>query len=229
MSHPEFRLWDFPTRLFHWSLALAVTAASISGQLGGGLMTWHGRIGLAVVGLVVFRLAWGLVGSTYARFAQFFPTRQGIKAYLSGQWRGEGHNPLGALSVLGILGLLAVQVATGLFSNDDIAFRGPLYDLAGKTLSNRLTAIHHLLSKLVYLLVALHLGAIAFYASARKQNLVKPMLTGRKEGVGESARGGGLAALAVALVLAAMAVFGASGKWMPAPPPPPPAAATPDF
>jgi cytochrome b len=229
MRPPEFRLWDLPTRLFHWFLALAVIAASISGQLGGGLMTLHGRIGLAVVGLVVFRLVWGLMGSTYARFVQFLPTPGGIKAYLRGQWQGEGHNPLGALSVLGILGLLAAQVATGLFSNDDIAFRGPLYDLANKTLSNRLTAVHSLMSKLIYLLVALHLGAIAFYAFARKQNLVKPMLTGRKEGTGKSAQGGGMASLVLALALAAMAVFGASGKWMPAPPPPPPAAATPDF
>jgi cytochrome b len=229
MSHSEFRLWDLPTRLFHWSLALGVIALSVSGQLGGGLMSWHGRIGLAVVGLLAFRLTWGLVGSTYARFTQFFPTPASIRAYLKGEWHGEGHNPLGALSVFGLLGLLCLQVATGLFANDDIAFRGPLYDLAGKTLSNQLTAIHHLLSKLVYVLVALHLGAIAFYAHARKQNLIRPMLTGMKDGDGPSARGGGIIALAVALAVAALAVHGASGAWMPAAPPPPPAAATPDF
>jgi cytochrome b len=229
MSHRQFRLWDLPTRLFHWTLALGVIALSVSGQLGGGLMNWHGRIGLAVIGLLAFRLAWGLLGSTYARFIHFFPTPASIRAYLRGEWHGEGHNPLGALSVFCLLSLLGVQAATGLFANDDIAFRGPLYDLAGKTLSNQLTALHHLLSKLVYLLVALHLGAIAFYAFARKQNLVQPMLTGTKEGEGQSAQGGGVAALAVALAVAALAVHGASGAWMPAPPPPPPAAATPDF
>lgn len=229
MSQRTFRLWDLPTRLFHWSLVAAIIAASVSGQLGGGLMTWHGRIGLAVVGLLAFRLVWGLVGSTYARFVRFFPTPAAIRAYLRGEWHGEGHNPLGALSVFGLLGLLSVQVSTGLFSNDDIAFTGPLYDLAGKALSNRLTAIHHLLSKLVYVLVALHVGAIIFYARIRKQNLVLPMLTGVKEGPGEPAQGGGLAALAVALAVAAAAVFGAAGGWMPPPPPPPPAASTPDF
>jgi cytochrome b len=229
MERPRFRLWDLPTRLFHWLLAAAVLVASVSGQLGGGLMTLHGRVGLAVVGLVAFRLAWGLVGSTYARFGQFVPTPAGVRAYLAGRWRGEGHNPLGALSVLALLGLLAVQVSTGLFANDDIAFTGPLYDLAGKALSNRLTAIHHLLSKLVYLLVALHLGAVAFYALARRRNLVIPMLTGWGEGEGEPARGGGAVALVLALVLAAVAVHGASGRWMPPPPAPPPAAETPNF
>jgi cytochrome b len=229
MSQQKFRLWDLPTRLFHWSLVAAILAASVSGQLGGGLMTWHGRIGLAVVGLLAFRLTWGVVGSTYARFARFFPTPAAIRAYLRGEWHGEGHNPLGALSVFGLLGLLSVQVATGLFSNDDIAFVGPLYDLAGKALSNRLTAIHHLLSKLVYVLVALHVAAIIFYARIRKQNLVLPMLTGVKEGPGEPAQGGGLAALAVAVAVAAAAVFGAAGGWMPPPAPPPPAASTPDF
>lgn len=229
MKRQDFRLWDLPTRLFHWSLALAVAAASVSGQLGGGLMSWHGRIGLAAVGLVAFRLAWGLVGSSYARFRQFFPTPGAVRAYLGGDWRGQGHNPLGALAVFGLLGLLTAQVATGLFSNDDIAFTGPLYDLAGKALSNRLTAVHHLLSKLVYLLVAVHVGAIAFYALVRRQNLIRPMLTGRKEGPGPSAQGGGIIALAVALAVAAMAVFGAGGGWMPPPPAPPPAASTPDF
>lgn len=229
MSQQKFRLWDLPTRLFHWSLVVAVIVASVSGQLGGGLMTWHGRIGLAVVGLVAFRLAWGVVGSTYARFVHFVPTPARIRAYLRGEWRGAGHNPLGALSVLGLLGLLTAQAAAGLFSNDDIAFTGPLYDLAGKALSNRLTAIHHLLSKLVYLLVALHVAAIVFYAIAKRQNLVRPMVTGHKEGPGESARGGGLVALALALAVAASAVYFASGRWMPPPPPPPPAVSTPDF
>ncbi|EME71508.1 cytochrome b [Paramagnetospirillum caucaseum] len=229
MDHRDYRLWDLPTRLFHWFLALAIVAASVSGQLGGGLMTLHGRIGLAVVGLLAFRLAWGLVGSTYARFGQFFPTPARIRAYLRGEWQGTGHNPLGALSVFCLLGVLIAQAATGLFANDDIAFTGPLYDLAGKARSNGLTAIHHLLSKLVYVLVALHLAAVAFYAFARKQNLVRPMLTGRKAGTGEPARGGGAVALAVALAVAAVAVHGARGGWMPPPPPPPPAASTPDF
>lgn len=110
---------------FHWLLVAALLGAVITGQLGGGLIEWHGRFGLAIVGLVAFRLVWGIAGSTYARFAHFFPTPARVKAYLAGQWRGEGHNPLGALSVFGLILLLTAQVLSGLFANDDITFTGP--------------------------------------------------------------------------------------------------------
>jgi cytochrome b len=229
MTSPRIRLWDLPTRIFHWGLVLCIAGAVISGQIGGGLIEWHGRIGLAVVGLIVFRLVWGIVGSTYARFLHFFPTPGNIKAYLRGDWQGEGHNPLGALAVFGLLALVAIQAVTGLFSNDDIAFVGPLFDLVGRDLSNRLTGIHHLASNILIGLVVLHIAAVMFYLHARKQNLVKPMITGWKEGHGKSASGGGAVALVVALVLAVGAVYGASGAWLPEPPPPPPTAETPSW
>lgn len=228
MNSKRIKLWDLPTRLFHWLLVLAVGAAVLTGQLGGNLIEWHGRIGIAIVGLLAFRLVWGLVGSTYARFAHFFPSPARIKAYLAGQWHGEGHNPLGALSVFGLLGLLLLQVGSGLFANDDIAFVGPLFDLVDKEVSNRVTGLHHLLGDALIGLVVLHVAAIVFYVRVKKNNLVKPMLTGWKDDAeGESASGGGVLALILALMVAAAAVYGASGAWLPAPPPPPPAAQTP--
>jgi len=223
-------VWDLPTRLFHWLLALGVGAAIVSGEVGGKWIDWHGRIGLAILGLVVFRLVWGMVGSTYARFGHFFPTPAKVRAYLKGDWRGHGHNPLGAFSVFALLGVLLLQVGSGLFANDDISFFGPLFDLVGQQLSNRLTGLHHLAGKVLLLLIGLHIGAIAFYARVKKDNLVKPMLTGWKEADhGESATGGGLLALVLALGLAAGAVYGASGLWLPEPPPAPPAAETPNW
>ena len=120
MSTKRIRLWDLPTRVFHWLLVICIVASFVSGQLGGNLMDWHGKIGLLIVGLIVFRLVWGLIGSTYARFSQFVPTPAKLKAYLQGEWRGVGHNPLGAFSVFGLLALVGIQVATGLFANDDI-------------------------------------------------------------------------------------------------------------
>lgn len=229
MDDKRVFVWDLPTRLFHWLLAAAVIGAVVTGQQGGAMMDWHGRCGLSIVGLLAFRLVWGITGSTYARFAQFFPTPGNVAAYLRGEWRGEGHNPVGALSVFLMLALLTVQVATGLVGNDDIAFSGPLMDLVTKNFSNRMTGIHQMLANVIYVLVPLHVVAILIYARFKKQYLVRPMLTGWKDNAqGESARGGGLVALAVALVIAAAAVYGASGAWL-APPPAPAAGETPNF
>lgn len=229
MNHKRIRLWDLPTRLFHWLLAVAVIVAVVSAQVGGNMIDWHGRSGLFIVGLVVFRLVWGVLGSTYARFLQFFPTPSRLRAYLRGEWRGEGHNPLGAIAVFALLGLLTVQATSGLFANDDIAFVGPLFALVSKALSNRLTGLHQQLSNLLIGLVVLHVAAIAFYGHVKKQKLIKPMLTGWKEGEGKSASGGSWLGLIVALAMAVLAVYGASGAWLPSPPPTPPAAETPNW
>ncbi len=90
----RFRLWDLPTRIFHWALVLCVIASFITVNLGGNAMVWHGRIGVAVVGLLAFRLVWGVAGSTYARFSQFVRGHGAIKDYLQGRWRGEGQPAL---------------------------------------------------------------------------------------------------------------------------------------
>lgn len=223
-------VWDLPTRLFHWLLVICVVAAFVTAKIGGGWMVWHGRLGLAILGLVVFRIVWGFVGSTYARFATFVRGPAAIRAYLAGKWQGLGHNPLGALSVLALLGCLALQAGTGLFANDDIAFEGYLYPLVGSALSTRLTGIHQLLEKGLLFLVTLHIGAIVFYARVKQQNLVKPMLTGWAEGQsGESARGGGIAAFIVGLLIALTAVWAASGAWLPPPPTAPAGQSAPDF
>ena len=223
MQHKRVKVWDLPTRLFHWLLAFAVGAALVTGQIGGNAIEWHARIGLFIVGLIVFRLVWGVLGSTHARFASFVPTPSAIRAYLRGEWRGLGHNPLGALSVLGLLVLVALQLSTGLLGNDDIAFRGPLSDLIGKDLSDRLTGIHELTSNALIALIALHLAAIAFYGHVKKQKLIKPMITGWKDLTtgeqGESASGGSAIAFIVALAIALAAAYGASGAWLPTPPP----------
>lgn len=217
-------VWDLPTRLFHWSLAVLVVGAFVTAKIGGNAMVWHGRLGLAIIGLLAFRIVWGFVGSTYARFLQFVRGPGAIFAYLRGQWRGLGHNPLGALSVLGLLGILAAQAATGLFANDDIAFEGYLLPLVGSELSGKITGIHRLLENALMALVALHVGTVVFYVRVKKHNLVKPMLTGWADGAPEqSARGGSAIALVVALAIATAVVWAASGALLPEPPPAPPA------
>ncbi|MDP1605714.1 MAG: cytochrome b/b6 domain-containing protein [Rhodocyclaceae bacterium] len=220
-------IWDLPTRLFHWSLAVLVVAAFITAKVGGNAMVWHGRIGLAIIGLLVFRIIWGLVGSTYARFFQFVRGPATILAYLRGAWQGQGHNPLGALSVLALLGILTAQAATGLFANDDIAFEGYLVPLIGSDLSGKLTGIHQLLENGLLFLVALHVGSIVYYARVKKHNLVKPMINGWADGSpDESAAGGGALPFIVAVVIAVTFVWVASGALLP---PAPPLSATPLF
>ncbi|MFS2138377.1 cytochrome b/b6 domain-containing protein [Duganella sp. Dugasp56] len=205
-------VWDLPTRIFHWSLVLAVTVAIVSGEIGGDWMEIHGKAGLAILGLVTFRLVWGFAGSTHARFVNFAPTAGKLRAYLRGRWKGQGHNPLGALSVFALLGLLAVQATTGLFGNDEISFTGPLFALVEEGLANRLTGLHKQLAYVLLGVLALHIVAILVYLVLKKDNLVKPMVTGFKEvRVGASATKGSGAALVLALAAAAAVVTAASG------------------
>lgn len=220
MPTQRIKVWDVPTRLFHWLLTTLIVAAIVTVKIGGNAMVWHGRIGLSILGLIVFRLVWGVVGSTYARFSDFVPTPTSIGAYLRGHWRGLGHNPLGALSVFGMLAMLAVQIGTGLFANDDIAFQGPLAALVDKELSDTLTGYHKLSIKIVIGLIVLHLAAIAFYAFVKKDQLVRPMIDGWKTVESDapagdrSARGGGPIALGFALAIALAAVYAAAGGWL---------------
>lgn len=225
------QIWDLPLRLYHWLLAVAVTASIVSGELGGGLIDWHGRIGLFVLGLLVFRVLWGFVGTTHARFSNFFPTPAKIAAYLKGQWQGHGHNPLGALSVLALLGVLATLVGAGLFANDDIAFQGPLFSLVSKSLSDKLSGLHAQTFNVLAVLLVLHLVAIVFHVKVKKNDLLAPMLTGKKivpKAYAIPFARTGLRRLLLTLVIASGVVWGVSyGVQMLAPP----AAviATPDF
>jgi len=144
-------------------------------------MPWHGRAGLVIVGLLVFRIVWGLVGSATSRFTHFAPSPARVLAYLRGRWRGVGHNPLGALSVFALLGLLALQAGTGLFGNDDIAFAGPLNHLVDDSLGSRATGWHRLLAWGLFALLALHVLAIAFHVVVKRHRLVRPMITGLQD------------------------------------------------
>jgi cytochrome b len=230
----RIRVWDLPLRLAHWLLALSILAAVITGKAGGLLIDWHGRVGLLILGLIAFRLAWGFVGSTHARFAHFVPGPATLRTYLNGEWRGVGHNPLGALSVLLLIAVTATQAAAGLFANDDIAFSGPLADVVSKNRSDSLTGIHATLFYLLLALVGMHLAAIGYYARIKGENLVQPMLTGDKivpAHLAEPARGGGTVAFLVTATLAAGLVWlvgsGTLASWIAPTPAMPPAAPSP--
>lgn len=180
------RVWDLPTRLFHWALAACTIGLVITGNIGGNAMTWHMRLGLAVGALLVFRVLWGLLGGRWSRFSSFLYAPATLLRYLRGDHRpGDhfdvGHNPLGSLSVVGLLSLLALQVGTGLVADDEIAFTGPLYSLVSGATSSLATGWHKGWGKSILLvLVLLHLAAIAYYRWRKQVRLVGPMLHGDK-------------------------------------------------
>ncbi len=222
MKSTEIKVWDLPLRLFHWSLLVCVAGALISVQLKA--MDWHGRFGLAVLGLMVFRLVWGFIGSTHSRFLSFAPRPSSLADYFRGQWQGLGHNPLGALSVFAILAVLIFQAASGLFADDVIAFSGPLRQLVSGDTSSWLTGWHSRMEWVIYGLIVLHLGAIAFHEWVKHERLIQPMVTGVKRDQAasdHSHKGGGWFAFFVAALIAAAAVWLANGALLPPPPPPP--------
>lgn len=221
------RVWDLPLRVFHWLLAVAVTGALVTGWVGGNLIVWHGRLGLLVLGLLVFRLAWGLLGSTYARWSRICVAPLGILDYLRGQWQAAGHNPLGSLSVLALLGLLGFQVVSGLVASDDIAFEGPLHGVFDSGTSDWLAGLHRQAKWLLLGLIGLHLGAIVFYQAIKRRPLVRAMVTGDcpREHPSQLAAVGGVwwaLLLAVGLAVAVVWLVQVVPGWL-APPPPPPA------
>jgi cytochrome b len=183
----KVRVWDLPVRLFHWTLAILIVMAIVTQKIGGNAMEWHFRIGYAVLTLVSFRIIWGMVGPRYARFASFLHGPSTIAGYIRGgkaalKANYLGHNPLGSLSVFALLGVVLAQAVSGLYANDDIASEGPLVRFISKDVSDQITWFHKEVSaNLIYLLVAMHVMAIAVYYFRKKQNLVKPMLTGDQE------------------------------------------------
>lgn len=180
----KIRVWDLPTRLFHWALVAAVIGLAVTGTIGGNAMVWHFRFGYSVLTLLLFRIVWGLVGGRWSRFGAFIYSPASVINYLKGKGRPEhgiGHSPIGAGSVFAMLGFLLAQVGTGLLSDDEIAFAGPLTRFVSNATVGLATDYHKNIGRWILLaLVLLHIGAIAFYLW-RKHNLVGAMLHGDKE------------------------------------------------
>ena len=174
------RIWDLPTRLFHWLLVACVAGSIISIKTGS--IDWHMRFGYAVLSLVLFRLLWGFAGSRYVLFSHFVRGPGDVLAYVNGRLRhAGGHNPLGALSVLALLLLLLVQASGGLFANDGSFSEGPLVKLISGSLSNRISTLHRWAEWAIYALLLLHLAAVAFYAVFKSEPLVGAMLHGDRQ------------------------------------------------
>ncbi|MFA7428950.1 MAG: cytochrome b/b6 domain-containing protein [Rhodospirillaceae bacterium] len=201
-ASPDLRVWDLPIRLFHWTLVILLVLLWVSGQFGVlslvvdqeilgikvnvfmGNMDLHMLLGQAVLALVLFRLMWGFVGSSTARFSSFVRGPRPVMEYVRSILRGDmpmttGHNPAGALIILVMLGLLLFQGSLGLFGNDDIFSQGPLAAKVSKATSDRLTVVHGQVFYILLAVVAVHIAAALYYL-VRGKNLIRPMITGRK-------------------------------------------------
>jgi cytochrome b len=177
-------VWDVAVRIFHWALVLLIGFSWLSAEMDW--MDWHFYSGYAVLTLILFRILWGFAGSTHARFSDFLYGPSAIIAYLRTlpsrtAAKFAGHNPLGGISVLLILLCVLLQTGSGLFANDDILYEGPLYKHVSKELSDWLTTIHKLNFDVLLVLAGVHIAAVFYYLVWKSENLVKPMITGRKQ------------------------------------------------
>lgn len=179
-------VWDPSVRLFHWGLVVLIGFAYISGESEGDLIELHAYAGYGVLGLVLYRLIWGFIGSHYARFAEFVKPPKTALDYLQAAKAGEhptipGHNPLGGYMVIALLGLCALQAFSGLFATDDIFFEGPLNSLVSSSAADLITGFHHLNFNLIMLAVIAHVAAVVFHTRFRGEKLVPGMVHGKKE------------------------------------------------
>ncbi len=214
------RIWDLPTRVFHAALVLSVTAAIVTAEVGGDWMAWHLRCGEAVLSLLAFRWAWGLVGGHWSRFAAFVPAPARLVRALRGRAAAierAGHNPLGALSVWAFLLLLSLQVATGLVADDEVATTGPLNAHVSGRLARRASEWHAGWgADLILALIALHVLAVAWYTWGRREPLLRAMWSGDKAlppGTRASRDGVGPRLLALAIWAVAAGAVLAVVRW----------------
>jgi cytochrome b len=186
-SQEKIRVWDLPVRLFHWTLVVLMVVSYFTGRWGGDWMKFHFWSGYAILTLILFRIAWGFVGSTTARFSNFVKGPSVGIAHLRELLsrhapRDVGHNAIGGLMVVALLAAVLAQVTAGLFSadTDTGTVTGPLAHLVADKWIDKATAFHAYWVNILLILVGLHVVAAFAYLLWKKQNLILAMISGRK-------------------------------------------------
>ena len=209
-------VWDLPTRLFHWLLALSILASYLTAEPGSTTMQWHFYLGYWTLGLIIFRVLWGLIGPRHARFSNFIPGPAKLASYVRTLFKRDsvpavGHNPLGGLAVLLLLGMVAIQATSGLFIADDIVWTAPWNPAVSSETAEWLGGIHHQNFEILQWVILLHVLTVLFYRFYKRQNLLTPMLTGYKPShlvpAGEAIDGSQLVKALVIALLSAAAVY----------------------
>ena len=182
MNKKQKLIWDLPLRLFHWLFAIAILASWYTSEQEGELIDLHMQLGYFILGLVIFRILWGFLGSKHSRFAEFFPTPSRITQHLKAEQSPQyaGHNPLGSLMVFLMITLILLQAVSGLFINDDIFSSGPYYGQFGEEFGKVMSFIHHNAFDIMMFAIGLHILAMVYYRVQKKTDLVTPMITGKK-------------------------------------------------
>lgn len=189
-------VWDLPLRLFHWCFALSIVLLWLTGELGVDYREYHFYLGYFVIFLLVFRISWGVIGTRYAKFVEFFPTPKRLCRYLNFPRKSAiddkdalsshetpvyvGHNPLGAMMVFLMLVLVGAQAGSGLFLSDDIIYDAPYFGVLSEPLQSIANSIHHYTFNFILLSIGLHISAIIYHEKVKKHDLVLPMITGNK-------------------------------------------------
>lgn len=184
-SKRDVVVWDVPVRVFHWLLVLLIVSQIVTVSIGGNAMEYHVLGGYAILTLVVFRFLWGLLGTPTARFVNFLRGPRTVLRYTRSLASTQpesaaGHNPLGGWSVVAMLISLLVQTVSGLFADDEIMTTGPLWKYVSEDTASLFNVIHETNALILLTLICIHLAAILFYLLRKKENLIKPMFTGKK-------------------------------------------------
>jgi cytochrome b len=203
-------IWDLPVRVFHWSLVLLLAVSWGTQKLG--LMELHHYSGYAIATLVLFRLAWGLVGPRYARFTSFIAGPRHVLRYLRSWTAGDaqapaGHTPAGGWMILGLLALLAAQVATGMLNSHDGLDAGPWYWAASSAIREFANRWHARLFDLLLVFSAVHVISVLLYRLRPGVDLIAPMFTGRKRTAEPAIPGSRLLLACLLLLVASAAVL----------------------
>lgn len=205
-------IWDVPTRLFHWLLVVSITAQYLTAEVLDDAMQWHFYFGYFTLGLIVFRIIWGFIGSDYAKFSQFVSGPKAVLRYASSLFNRNsqahaGHNPLGGWVVIVMLLLVLAQAVSGLFMTDDIFFDGPWRAAVEDNTLKVMSFIHHTGFNVLLAVIALHVAAIVFYAIYKKQRLAPAMVHGKKETEEPAIKTSKWLAFIIAALLSAAVVY----------------------
>jgi cytochrome b len=199
-------VWDLPVRLFHWLLVISLVASWYTSDGDKGLIDYHLQIGYFTLGLIIFRITWGIFGTRYARFSQFMPKKQALLNYIKNvkqekSYSTVGHNPMGGLMVVLMLTLVLSQSISGLFMNDDVFTTGPYFESVSSSTQKLMSFIHNNVFDVIIVVSILHICAAFYYLIAKKINLIKPMITGYKSGEKFNGHGITSSKLILALVI----------------------------